>query len=513
MMNTRMGAIGVGLAILLSLCGMTLTALLLDYHVETSAGDQPLVQPWCERGQFSCTEALDSSWARVPFNRPADSSIPTALLGFIYFTAVSAWYLIVGRPSGSRYNWHWFAVLMTVAGAAGAGFLTWKAVGMSKVCLPCAAAQAIAGLLLVLTLMLWPRRRLVAVMAEPVSGPVRGPLPVRVPAPDYPPARVILAWVLTTAGVSTLGWLAYDRALGAHPVASSPDQSVSRYQQEAEQARTEAVAAKAQAKSADEQRTALAAELETTKAALAEAQKAGQETAARLKDYEDDYQAVWFNFMNEPQLDVPVDQSDSIRGKVDALHTIVMYADMQCPYCQGADKVLKQKLAKFPDQLRLVVKHYPLDKTCNPNVTGSLHPAACPAAVTLEAARAVGGEEAFWRMYDELFAHQAEFAKSPKEFVKAACERIGISNDELWQKINTKSVWNRVNQHTEQAARNGVDGTPTVFYDGRKVAGWANSKFWDFIMWREAQGAGTTPAPQPAPQATQPAAPPATQPQ
>jgi protein-disulfide isomerase len=255
----------------------------------------------------------------------------------------------------------------------------------------------------------------------------------------------------------------------------------------------------------------LTGELEKTKAALAEAQTSLQSTAARLKDYEDDYQAVWFNFINEPQLNVPVDQTDSIRGKVDAPHTIVMFMDLQCPYCQGADKILEQKLAKYPNQLRLVVKHFPLDKTCNEHVTGQLHPAACPAAVAVEAARAIGGDAAYFQMYDELFAHQGEFAKSMIAFVKAACERNGISNDELWKKINTKSAWDRVKQQTAQVGQLGVDGTPTIFYDGRKVAGWANSKFWDFVMWREAQGVGASPAPQPAPQATQPAAP-ATQP-
>jgi protein-disulfide isomerase len=252
----------------------------------------------------------------------------------------------------------------------------------------------------------------------------------------------------------------------------------------------------------------LAAELEQTRAKLAELTKSAAETAARLKDYEDDYQAVWFNFVNEPVVDIPVDPSDSIRGKPDAPHTIVMFMDLQCPYCQAASKVLQQKVAKYPDQLRLVVKHFPLDKDCNENLQGTAHPAACAAAVTVEAARAIGGEDAFWKMYEELFAHQADFAKAPKEFVKQACERIGIDNDELWKKINTTSVWSRIAAQVKQAGPLGLDATPAIYYDGRKVAGWANSKFWDFIMWQERRGGGTAtarpPATQPAGAATQP---------
>ncbi|NMC05442.1 MAG: AGE family epimerase/isomerase, partial [Candidatus Lokiarchaeota archaeon] len=36
------------------------------------------------------------------------------------------------------------------------------------------------------------------------------------------------------------------------------------------------------------------------------------------------------------------------------------------------------------------------------------------------------GDEAFWKMYDELFSHQAEFAKGAQAFVKEATARAGI---------------------------------------------------------------------------------------
>ena len=573
------------LAILLSLGGLALTGLLLDSHIKQATGGTPIARPLCENNwlgpRFNGTDSLKADWARVPFGRPVESSIPTALLGFIYFTAVSAWFLIVGRPSGSRYAWHWFAVLMTAVGAGLAGFLAWKERQFEGAINPLwAGAQICAGVVFLLALLLWPRKRLVAVMADPVSGPLQGPMPVRVPVPDYPPSRAMLAWVLCTAGIAALGWLGYNGIVNGQTSTQQianlrrsgdeADQAARQRQQDLELARAEVTAERAngeklagegktakeqlkatqdqlkaaedkaktaeeqaktaqeqvataqmQAKTVDAQRADLAAQLEKlkaattqpdvvgelqrTKAALAELQQLQTQTAARLKDYEDDYQAVWFNFMNEPVLDVPVDQTDSIRGKVDAPHTIVMYMDLQCPFCQGADKVLKQKLAKYPNQLRLVVKHFPLDKACNPHVNGQQHAFACPAAVTAEAARAVGGEDAFWKMYDELFAHQVEFAKAPREFVKAACERIGINNEEVWKKIGTTSVWDRVKKQTDQAATNGVEATPTIYYDGRKVAGWANSKFWDFIMWREQQAGGTTPTTQPAVQTTQPA--------
>jgi hypothetical protein len=69
MINTRAGAIGVGMAILLALAGLVLTGLLLDYNVKLATGGDPILRPVCEKvgPRFGCEEALTSTWARFPF--------------------------------------------------------------------------------------------------------------------------------------------------------------------------------------------------------------------------------------------------------------------------------------------------------------------------------------------------------------------------------------------------------------------------------------------------------------
>jgi hypothetical protein len=127
-------------------------------------------------------------------------------------------------------------------------------------------------LLLVLTLMLWPRRRWVAVMAEPVSWVgCEDRLRVRIPAPDYRRHGHLGLGVGTTAAVY-LGLVGVQKTVGVVSPVVLPDQSASRYQQEPSRTHRGGRREVGSAKSANEQQTALAAELETTKAALAEAQ-------------------------------------------------------------------------------------------------------------------------------------------------------------------------------------------------------------------------------------------------
>ncbi len=143
--------------------------------------------------------------------------------------------------------------------------------------------------------------------------------------------------------------------------------------------------------------------------------ESGQETAARLKDYEDDTRPFGFNFMNEPQLDVPVDQSDSFAARWTRAAHHRQYVDMQCRTATVPTSADRSEAGEVPQtNCELVVKHYPLDKKCNPQRDRHIASAACPTAVTLEAARAIGGEEAFWRMYDDSSPHQAISPSRPR---------------------------------------------------------------------------------------------------
>ena len=102
-------------------------------------------------------------------------------------------------------------------------------------------------------------------------------------------------------------------------------------------------------------------------------------------------------------LDVVVSSRDFARGPVDAPVAIVEFSDFQCPFCRKADGFLKEVLRRYPNDVRLVYKNYPLDMACNAGMAKQLHAYACKAAVV---ARCVGAKdpEFFWRVHDTVFA-------------------------------------------------------------------------------------------------------------
>ena len=207
----------------------------------------------------------------------------------------------------------------------------------------------------------------------------------------------------------------------------------------------------------------------------------------RWQSYEQDYQAVYHKFIEQPQVSIPVLPEDSVRGDRSAPHTVVMFGDFQCEHCRRAHKLLDEKLQQNPGRFRIVFKHYPMNSSCNPGVRARVHMRACEAAQIAEAAWLMGGDELFWKMHDELFENQRLMGQKPEEFKQAAAAKLGISLDELQQHIHTPANWDRVKQLIQQGRNAGIRGTPAVFYDNREVVGWQNGKFWDFLMYIDKQ--------------------------
>jgi len=90
--------------------------------------------------------------------------------------------------------------------------------------------------------------------------------------------------------------------------------------------------------------------------------------------------------------------ANHVRGPENAPITIVEFSDLQCPACRSAAPLAKAVLEKYPDQVRLVYRHFPL-------VT--IHKYAQVAALTSEVA---AEQNKFWEFHDLVFENQAEWS-------------------------------------------------------------------------------------------------------
>jgi hypothetical protein len=144
---------------------------------------------------------------------------------------------------------------------------------------------------------------------------------------------------------------------------------------------------------------------------------------------------------------------------------------------------------------KVYFKHWPICKDCNAVMTGNtMHPVACQAAMAAEGARLVGGDEAFWKMHDLLFEHQADWKKT-RDFVPYA-RQIGLDEAAFRKAMASSEALNRVradaadgmalgSEEIEDPARRAeirVDSTPVLFVDGRRLDSWRAPGTWRALL-------------------------------
>ena len=155
-------------------------------------------------------------------------------------------------------------------------------------------------------------------------------------------------------------------------------------------------------------------------------------------------------------LKVAVSDQDWSRGPADAPVTLVEYADFQCPACGHAYQVMKELIARFPDRLRAVYRHFPLI---------SSHPRALPAAIAAEAA---GAQGRFWEMHHLLFENQRRLED---DHLMGYAQQIGLDLDRFRADLQRRLNEDKIRDQLRQGARSGVNGTPTFFINGQRYDG------------------------------------------
>lgn len=147
--------------------------------------------------------------------------------------------------------------------------------------------------------------------------------------------------------------------------------------------------------------------------------------------------------------DIEVRDDDHVRGARDARVTIVEYADVECPYCGRAERLLQRLLQERPD-VRLVYRHFPLVE---------VHPHAYSGALALEAAAAAGR---FWELHNVLFARQDALGR---RHLAAYADELGLDPASLLRPAS--EVYDgRVRADFAGGVALGVDGTPGLFVNG-----------------------------------------------
>jgi protein-disulfide isomerase len=156
-----------------------------------------------------------------------------------------------------------------------------------------------------------------------------------------------------------------------------------------------------------------------------------------------------------PVLDPPVKISvdgDPVRGPANAKVTIVEFSDFQCPFCAKATPEVTALLQKFPKDVRVVFKQFPLETHSQ-------------AALAAEASLAAQAQGKFWELHDKMYAN---FRILSEARIMGWAKDIGLDVTRFHADLASHKYKARVDSEEKQGEAAGVEGTPTFFIDGKK---------------------------------------------
>jgi protein-disulfide isomerase len=143
-----------------------------------------------------------------------------------------------------------------------------------------------------------------------------------------------------------------------------------------------------------------------------------------------------------------------IKGNANANVTIVEFTDFECPTCARQHPVLERIVNEFGDRVRLVVRDFPLSQHAN----------ARKAAEAAEAAREQGK---YWEYVSVLFRNQTALGVDK---LKQYATEVGLDRTRFDASLDSGKFGEKVQRDLIDGRRLGVNGTPTLYVNGKRVS-------------------------------------------
>lgn len=148
------------------------------------------------------------------------------------------------------------------------------------------------------------------------------------------------------------------------------------------------------------------------------------------------------------------------RGATAKQFELVEFADFECPHCKDAQSIVEKLLQDFP-QAHYVFENFPLV---------NVHAQAFKAAAFGECVDQQGGNDAFFKYANAIFAAQGELAgQGADQALRNAATAAGADPDKVAACADSPAGKAPVEASLRLGQELNVDETPTLFIDGRAV--------------------------------------------
>lgn len=151
-------------------------------------------------------------------------------------------------------------------------------------------------------------------------------------------------------------------------------------------------------------------------------------------------------------------------GDLRARIQIVEFSDFRCPYCKQYSAILNIVHKRYPRDVVLYFKHYPLDGNCNRYIGKTLHRDACKISRLAVCAQ---DAQLFWDLKGLFFSSDEYFLENLKKRLRLR----GVNLKEFFRCASGGTSLQRLSHDIDDANRCGVDVIPTIFINGYRLVG------------------------------------------
>jgi protein-disulfide isomerase len=143
---------------------------------------------------------------------------------------------------------------------------------------------------------------------------------------------------------------------------------------------------------------------------------------------------------------------DHIYGNPNAPVSLIEYSDFECPFCKRFHSTAKEIVDAYQGKVNWVYRHFPL----------AMHnPGAQKEAEASECANQLGGNDAFWKYTNAIYARtQSNGNGFPLTQLVPLGKEFGLDEKQLKECLDSGKYAPRVQEDFDEGTQIGITGTP-----------------------------------------------------
>lgn len=169
------------------------------------------------------------------------------------------------------------------------------------------------------------------------------------------------------------------------------------------------------------------------------------------QEYSEEQVAEFLERVNRP--------TTSTFGPINAPVTIIEFADFSCSFCASSQPSLKAIREKYPKQVRIVYRDFPLHDN---------------SVFLALAARCAGEQNEFWTMHDFFYLNQERLNISQSELrqiLPGIATELNLNTPQFEKCLDEQRYFPQIEQDVKDVSFLGLQGTPTWYINNTPFVG------------------------------------------